>query len=180
MLTILKWALIILLILFVILYGGIIGIVKRIAYNSTLKDQKRMKQYQTLTIGVFKKILPCVQSDRFCWSDWYPSENKWKSNGELLLWYRLENQQWVLVDIGFWKAELFSWMMFRQKKKEERAKILSNESNLILADVQNVLQRQIDKNNEDMLRAAKEQQRIIQRLSPIEKDYVKSQVEVDA
>ena len=180
MLEIIKWIIISAFILFAICYGFIVGIVKRCAYNSTLKEQKQTNQYQALTFGVFKKILPCIHSDRFCWSDWLPSQNHWSSNGELLLWYRLENSRWVLVDVGFWKAELFSLMLLHQKKKEAHAKILSNETNLILADVQNVLQRQIDKNNEDMLRAAKEQQRIIQRLSPMEKDYIKSKVEVDA
>ena len=181
MLTIIKWVLIISLIVSTILFGFIIGIVKRCSYNVTLKEQKGKHQYQPLTVSVFKKILPCIGADRFRWSDWEPgSRYSWYGNGYLLLWYRLENRQWVLIDVGFWKAELFGLMLLRQQKKEERAKILSNESNLILADVQNVLQRQIDKNNEDMLRAAKEQQRIIQRLSPIEKDYIKSKVEVDA
>ena len=179
MLAVIMWIVIISMILTIILFGFIMGVVKRSAYNSALKEMKKENQYQSLTFGVFKKILPCVRSDRFRWSNWYPDMYTWRTNGELLLWYRLENSQWVLVDIGFWKAELFSWMLFHQKKKEAHAKILSNETNLILADVQNVLQRQIDKNNQDMLKAAKEQQRIIQNLSPFQKDYIESQVNVE-
>lgn len=157
---------------------------KRNKYNKWLNKTKVECEYQTIKLDALINVYKAIGSNSFRW-DYTGSQG-----GQHLLWYRIPAEddyprfcthwKYFLIDIPWFSCVLFRiWEKrhLRQKAKaEQEVARCKNSTDDVLQDIQKKLESQIQRNCEEMKKAAVQQGQVLSRISEFEKDYIKSQI----
>ena len=166
----LVFALISALILFVLM-AAIYLTFEWVAYNSALNFIKRTSPCQKLSISLMRSLFEMQKNNRINFG--FRVDATLFSTSQVLVYQRTDGQD-VLIDVSYPVYCYLRWRILRMRKKSY--------VDFVLSDLQTKLEFYIEQNNATIESAVRTQHDVTQRLqndlSPFQKDYIQSQIDV--
>lgn len=162
---------------------------KRNKYYKCIKHYKARYKHQTMNLNVLIETCKAIGNDGFRWTEknlldgdnvhcpilWYRITKP--CNLDKMGWFYFERHEDYIIDIPWFSSVLFRrWENgYSKRRKEARQEIArcKNSTNDVLQDIHKKLEATIQKNCEQMKKAAIQQEQIFHRLSEQQKrDFI--------